>query len=52
MEQQQFLQEEKKAMDAQGHVDVDERIEAKEDIADLRDETARAKLEQKARFKC
>ena len=53
MEQQQFLQEEKrKAMDAQRRIDVDrERIEAMEDIADLRDETARARLEQQARFK-
>ncbi len=53
MEQQQFLQEEKrKAMDAQRRIDVDrERIEAMEDIADLRDETARARLEQQARLK-
>ena len=28
-----------------------ERIDAMEDIADLRDETARARLEQQARFK-
>ena len=53
MEQQQFLQEEKrKAMDAQRRIDVDrERIESMEDIADLRDETARARLEQQRRFK-
>jgi len=53
MEQQQFLQEEKrKALDAQRRVNVDkERIESMEDIADLRDETARARLEQQARFK-
>ena len=53
MEQQQFLQEERrKAMEAQRRVDVDrQRIEAMEDIADLRDETARARLEQQARFK-
>jgi len=53
MEQQQFLQEEKrKAMDAQRRINVDkERIESMEDIADLRDETARARLEQQARFK-
>ncbi len=53
MEQQQFLQEEKrKAMDAQRRIDVDrERIESMEDIADLRDETARARLEQQARLK-
>ena len=39
-------------MDAQRRIDVDrERIEAMEDIADLRDETARARLEQQARFK-
>ena len=53
MEQQQFLQEEKrKALDAQRRINVDqERIESMEDIADLRDETARARLEQQARFK-
>jgi hypothetical protein len=53
MEQQQFLQEEKrKAMEAQRRINVDrERIESMEDIADLRDETARARLEQQARFK-
>jgi len=53
MEQQQFLQEEKrKAMDAQRRINVDkDRIESMEDIAELRDETARARLEQQARFK-
>jgi len=53
MEQQQFLQEEKrKAMEAQKRIDVDrERITSMEDIADLRDETARARLEQQAQFK-
>ena len=53
MEQQQFLQEERrKAMDAQRRINVDrERIESMEDIADLRNETARARLEQQARFK-
>ena len=53
MEQQQFLQEEKrKAMETQRRIEVDrERIESMEDIADLRDETARARLEQQARFK-
>ena len=53
MEQQQFLQEEKrKAMDAQRRIDVDrERIESIEHIADLREETARARLEQQARLK-
>jgi len=39
-------------MDAQRRINVDkERIESMEDIADLRDETARARLEQQARFK-
>ena len=53
MEQQQFLQEEKrKAQEAQMRARVDrERIGAQEDIADLRDDTARARLEQQARFK-
>jgi len=53
MEQQQFLQEEKrKALDAQRRINVDkERIGSMEDIAELRDETARARLEQQARFK-
>ena len=53
MEQQQFLQEEqRKAQEAQMRARVDrERIEAQEDIADLRDDTARARLEQQARFK-
>ena len=53
MEQQQFLQEEKrKAQEAQMRARVDrERIGSQEDIADLRDETARARLEQQARFK-
>ena len=53
MEQQQFIQEEKrKAMEAQRRINVEkERIESMEDIADLRDETARARLEQQARFK-
>ena len=53
MEQQQFLQEEKrKSLDAQRRINVDkERIGSMEDIADLRDETARARLEQQARFK-
>jgi hypothetical protein len=53
MEQQQFLQEEKrKAQEAQMRARVDrERIETQEDIADLRDDTARARLEQQARFK-
>jgi len=53
MEQQQFLQEEqRKAQEAQMRARVDrERIGAQEDIADLRDDTARARLEQQARFK-
>jgi len=53
MEQQQFLQEEqRKAMEAQRRINVDkERIGSMEDIAELRDETARARLEQQARFK-
>ena len=53
MEQQQFLQEEqRKAREAQLRATVDrERIEAQEDIADLRDDTARERLEQQARFK-
>ena len=53
MEQQQFLQEEKrKAQEAQMRARVDrERIGSQEDIADLRDDTARARLEQQARFK-
>ena len=53
IEQQQFLAaEQRKAQEAQQRINVDrERIEAQEDIADLRDETARARLEQQARFK-
>jgi hypothetical protein len=53
MEQQQFLQEEqRKAQEAQLRATVDrERIETQEDIADLRDDTARERLEQQARFK-
>ena len=53
MEQQQFLQEEKrKAQEAQMRARVDrERIGSQEDIADLRDDTASARLEQQARFK-
>ena len=53
MEQQQFLQEEqRKAAEAQRRINVDkERIDTMEDIAELRDNTARARLEQQARFK-
>jgi hypothetical protein len=53
LEQQQFLQEEqRKSQDAQRRINVDrERIGSMEDIAELRDETARARLEQQARFK-
>ena len=39
-------------MDSQRRINVDkERIGSMEDIAELRDETARARLEQQARFK-
>jgi len=53
IEQQQFLAaEQRKIQEAQQRINVDrERINAQEDIAELRDETARARLEQQARFK-
>jgi len=53
IEQQQFLAEEQRKMqEAQQRINVDrERIDAQEDIAGLRDDTARARLEQQARFK-
>tara|TARA_R100001082_G_scaffold39099_2_gene20603 strand:- start:3373 stop:5850 length:2478 start_codon:yes stop_codon:yes gene_type:complete len=53
IEQQQFLtQEQRKTEEAQQRINVDrERINAQEDIAELRDETARARLEQQASFK-
>ena len=53
IEQQQFLAaEQRKAQEAQQRINVDrERIDAQEDIADLTDETSRARLEQQARFK-
>ncbi len=53
IEQQQFVAaEQRKMQEAQQRVNVDrERIGAQEDIAELRDETARARLEQQARFK-
>ena len=53
IEQQQFLAaEQRKMQEAQQRINVDrERINAQEDIAELRDETARARLEQQARFK-
>ena len=53
IEQQQFIAaEQRKMQEAQQRVNVDrERIGAQEDIAELRDETARARLEQQARFK-
>ena len=53
IEQQQFLAaEQRKAQEAQQSINVDrERIDAQGDIADLRNETARARLEQQARFK-
>ena len=42
----------RKTQEAQQRMNVDrERIDAQEDIAELRDETARARLEQQARFK-
>ena len=38
--------------EAQQRMNVDrERIDAQEDIAELRDDTARARMEQQARFK-
>ena len=46
------LEADNKAQEAQMRARVDrERIETQEDIADLRDDTARARLEQQARFK-
>jgi len=53
IEQQQFLtQEQRKKEEAQQRINVDrERIDSQEDIAELRDETAKARLEQQARFK-
>ena len=53
IEQQQFLAEEqRKVQEAQQRINVDrERIDTQEDIAELRDGTARARLEQQARFK-
>jgi len=53
IEQQQFLAaEQRKAQEAQQSINVDrERIDAQGDIADLRNETARARLEQQAKFK-
>jgi len=53
IEQQQFLAEEQRKMqEAQQRINVDrERIDTQEDIAGLRDDTARARLEQQARFK-
>ena len=53
MEQQQFsIEEKRKALDAQRRINVDkERINSMEDIAELRDDTARARLDQQAQFK-
>tara|TARA_R110000803_G_scaffold120723_1_gene188764 strand:+ start:2028 stop:4502 length:2475 start_codon:yes stop_codon:yes gene_type:complete len=53
IEQQQFLAEEqRKVQEAQQRINVDrERIETQEDIAGLRDDTARARMAQQARFK-
>ena len=53
IEQQQFATEQqRKVQEAQQRINVDrERIETQEDIAGLRDDTARARMEQQARFK-
>ena len=53
IEQQQFATEQqRKVQEAQQRISVDrERIETQEDIAGLRDDTARARMEQQARFK-
>tara|TARA_R100000541_G_scaffold5584_1_gene13028 strand:- start:29 stop:2506 length:2478 start_codon:yes stop_codon:yes gene_type:complete len=53
IEQQQFAAEQqRKVQEAQQRMNVDrERIGAQEDIAELRDDTARARMEQQARFK-
>jgi len=53
IEQQQFAAEQqRKVQEAQQRINVDrERIETQEDIAGLRDDTARARMEQQARFK-
>lgn len=53
MEQQQFIaQENRKAQDAATRAQIDrERIDASEEIAEMRDETARARLDQQREFK-
>ena len=53
IEQQQFATEQqRKVQEAQQRISVDrERIETQEDIAGLRDDTARARMEQQAKFK-
>jgi len=53
IEQQQFATEQqRKVQEAQQRINVDrERIETQEDIAGLRDDTARARMEQQAKFK-
>ena len=53
MEQQQFVaQENRKAQDAATRAQIDrERIDASEEIAEMRDETARARLDQQREFK-
>ena len=53
MEQQQFVaQENRKAQDAATRAKIDrERIDTSEEIAEMRDETARARLDQQREFK-
>tara|TARA_R100000030_G_scaffold24157_1_gene17497 strand:+ start:933 stop:3395 length:2463 start_codon:yes stop_codon:yes gene_type:complete len=53
MEQQQFVaQENRKAQDAATRAQIDrERINTSEEIAEMRDETARARLDQQREFK-
>jgi len=53
MEQQQFVaQENRKAQDAATRAQIDrERIDTSEEIAEMRDETARARLDQQREFK-
>tara|TARA_Y100001963_G_scaffold20694_1_gene26524 strand:+ start:3 stop:1952 length:1950 start_codon:yes stop_codon:yes gene_type:complete len=53
MEQQQFIaQENRKAQDAATRAQIDrERIDTSEEIAEMRDETARARLDQQREFK-
>ena len=53
IEQQQFIaQERRKEQDATRRINVDrERIQASEDIAEMRDDTARARLDQQRMLK-